>query len=132
MVQTSLLCGCGGDVDCPSCARRERLSREQFGGLRESALRRDEYRCQGCGELDAELILVHHRRPRWNALRFFITLCRTCHPRIHFTARPGYAFVAESPLLYALWRELHRKQPEQLLLTDGHTPEQAGLWERAA
>ena len=128
MTQTSLLCGCGGAVDCPKCARRDRLSREQFGGEREAVLRRDEYQCQACGEVADFLILVHHRKPGVQTRRWMVTLCRRCHVRAHFLHRPSYALWLESPLLYALWRELHRKQPEQrLLLAAPEPPEQLRL-----
>ena len=120
MTQASLLCGCGATLPCERCARRERLNREQFDGNREAVLRRDEYQCQACGELDGRLILVHHR-----TRRLYVTLCRRCHPVIHFTARPSYAMLAETPFLYLLWRELHRGQPEQLPL-EAPAPQQ--LW----
>ena len=94
--QISLLCGCGGAVNCPRCARRERLNREQFGGEREAVLRRDEYQCQACGEVAEELIVVHHRKPGQQTRRWMLTLCRRCHVRAHFLHRPTFALFLES------------------------------------
>lgn len=116
MTQASLLCGCGGAVGCPVCRRRARLNRERFGGEREAVLRRDDYQCQACGELRASLVVVHHRRPGSRQRRHMITLCRSCHARAHFLYRPSFGVALDAPLLYALWRELHRGQPEQLIL----------------
>jgi hypothetical protein len=120
VIQTSLLCGCGssrfsdGGI-CPVCSRRARLSLEDFGGLREQALKRDGYQCQVCGELDPARLLVHHRAPGVQKLDRLLTLCRGCHARIHHTWRPGWAFLSFA-LLRRLWRELHRDLPEQRLL----------------
>jgi hypothetical protein len=129
MMQTSLCCGCGAPLPCDPCARRERLSREKFAGEREAVLRRDEYQCQNCGELAAERILVHHRKPGVQTRRWMITLCRPCHVRAHFLYRASFALVTDSPMLYALWRELHRAQPEQRLLIgqQAHAGEQLVL-----
>jgi hypothetical protein len=51
-----------------------------------------------------------------------LTLCRRCHVRAHFLHRPGFGIANDLPLLYALWRELHRDQPEQLLLLAAPAP----------
>lgn len=116
VAQGALWCGCGREEInsrgvCPTCARREKLSRENFNGLRGRVLARDGYaRC--CGET-ADL-LVHHRRPGWNQSRLMITLCRRCHARIHSTLRPSYGFPEE---LLAFWREIHRDVPVQLRLS---------------
>ena len=134
--QTSLLCGCGGPDNvgrglCSRCLRRARLSRERFAGLRELALQRDSYQCQCCGELDTRLVLVHHRRPGFNRLRYFVTICRRCHVRVHLTCRPCFAF-ATNGLLYQLWAEVHRRTPKQRLLAlleDDKRAYQAGLFE---
>lgn len=123
-----MLCGCGAELPCARCLRRAKLNRQHFAGEREAVLRRDEYQCQACGELDGEEILVHHRTrgARWRKL--MITLCRRCHPRIHFTQRPSAVMVLDWPLLYALWRELHPRQPEQaLLLGQAEAVEQLSL-----
>ncbi len=123
MTQTALLCGCGAPDSrctgfCTRCERRARLSREKFDGLREQALERDDHQCQCCGELDPALVLVHHRRPGHNRLKYLVTICRRCHIRVHLTFRPAFAF-ALHPLLYQLWREVHRRFPRQTLLSFG-------------
>ena len=133
MIQVALLCGCGSPELyrrnlCRRCERRDRLSREHFAGLREEALRRDDWQCQVCGAFG---YIVHHRRPGFNRLRFLLTLCLRCHARVHRTFRPRYAF-ATNPFLYQLWREVHRATPKQTLLAlleDDKRAYQAGLFE---
>jgi hypothetical protein len=136
MEQTALWCSCGRDRiasngRCDTCNRRERLSREMFGGLRGEVLERDGFRCQCCGAI--EDLLVHHRR-RVNRARWMITLRRGCHTRLHRTKYPTFTFPRE---LRELWRELHPEQPEQLCLQltaqYGQMPaEQPALFEAAA
>ena len=131
-------CGCGrAQVNrngvCPRCARRHKLSRERFGGLREAVLARDGYRARCCGARDD--LLVHHRSYDRQRLRDLVTLCRRCHARIHGTLRPPFAFPGE---LLELWREQHPGLAEQmrLQLTPGFSTQiearQAALFERAA
>ena len=120
-MQTALLCGCGSaDLVragfCAACERRDRLNREHFAGEREAVLQRDDHQCQVCGELNPSQVIVHHRRRGMNSRKYFITLCRACHVRIHHTARPGFGFVTMAPFMWLLWRELHPRQPEQRLL----------------
>ena len=127
MTQTALLCGCGTTLNahngqqaacalsCVRCLRRARLSRENFAGLRELVLRRDDWQCQVCGEVDAAQLVVHHRRPGDHRLTHLITLCRACHVRVHRTWRPGYGF-ASIAMLRRLWRESNRDLAEQRLL----------------
>ncbi len=109
--QRALLCGCGAAPGCVRCRRRARLSRENFEGLREAVLRRDDWQCQCCGEVERALLLVHHRRPGWNREQWLVTICRACHVRVHLTFRPRF-----SGLLRRLWREAHRGLPEQRVL----------------
>jgi 5-methylcytosine-specific restriction endonuclease McrA len=128
MKQTALCCGCGCAVPsrgsaCRYCLRRARLNRERYAGLREAVLRRDDWQCQGCGA--REDLLVHHRRPGKNADKWLLTLCRGCHTQIHRTKRPRAAF---APLLRTLWRETHRRWPEQRLLFDARPAEQCKLF----
>jgi hypothetical protein len=100
--QIAFACACGRPLFrrdlCSRCMRRQRLSRERFGGQRESILARDGRQCQGCGELEERKVLVHHR-----SHRRLITLCRRCHP----------------PLLRQLWREQHPGLAEQRELAFG-------------
>ena len=135
----ALWCACGrAQLNrkgvCPRCARRAKLSREDFGGLREQALARDGYRGQCCGAI--EDLLVHHRSYDRRTLRALVTLCRRCHTRIHATWRPSFAFPDE---LLALWREAHPGLAEQMRLPlTAHAAafaieaRQAALFERAA
>jgi 5-methylcytosine-specific restriction endonuclease McrA len=114
--QESLWCSCGCTVvnrhgRCARCQRQQKLSREAFGGNRDRALTRDGRRCQGCGGVKD--LLVHHRQPGLDFLRLLITLCRSCHTRIHRTYRPQFGFPAE---LRNLWREAHPDLAEQLEL----------------
>ena len=119
MLQESLLCGCGAEALrgglCARCDRRERLSRENFSGLRTAVLLRDGCACRICGESNIETLLVHHRKPGVDEMRFLITLCRKCHVRIHRTWRPAWWFLTWD-LLRRLWREANRDLPEQLPL----------------
>jgi len=132
--QRSLLCGCGASKlfargRCSACYRAHRLSREKFAGLREAALIRDGRCCTQCGT--SLQILVHHRRRGENELRWFITSCRRCHPRIHFRRRLPYGV---SPHFRMLWRELHRNELEQLELpffAPAGPTVQTGLFEAA-
>jgi hypothetical protein len=119
MQQVALLCGCGQEALrgglCARCDRRERLSRENFSGLRTAVLIRDGCACRLCGECDLEMLLVHHRRPGVDEMRWLLTLCRRCHNRVHHTCRPGWWFLTWD-LLRRLWREANPDLPEQLPL----------------
>lgn len=124
--QHVLWCNCGNEIvnaagRCATCDRRRRLSLEDFGGLREKALERDGYRCRSCGELDD--LLVHHRKPEVNELRWLITLCRGCHSRVHATWRPWYGF---PELLLQLWRAAHPEIAEQSVLPFIQDPQNGG------
>lgn len=115
-VQRSLLCGCGASTlfargRCKSCYRQFRLSRQKFAGLRQAALVRDGHCCTQCGS--PLKILVHHRRKGQDELRWFVTSCRRCHPRLHFLGRLPFG---ASPHFRMLWRELHPDAVEQLEL----------------
>ena len=61
-----------------------------FGGNRQNALERDNFTCQHCGA--TEYLHVHHidgagvttpKELRNNALDNLLTLCRSCHTRVH-------------------------------------------------
>lgn len=79
--------------------------------LRPARLRIDGYRCVGCRSRHA--LCVHHRR-REERIQVLITVCRTCHARLHhrrvWSSRLGMG------ALYRLWREYHRRGPVQLAL----------------
>lgn len=138
LVQTALWCSCGNsritpNGKCDTCARRDRLSREDFGGLRDDVLERDGFRGQCCGAI--EDLIVHHRRPGRNARRLLITLCRGCHARVERTLSPRYSFPDQ---LRELWREVHPERAEQLCLALSSAAvidlrgEQPALFEAAA
>ena len=64
---------------------RLRLEAKEYEELRLQVLRRDSWRCQGCGTISN--LEVHHRQFRsqsgddveWN----LITLCTACHADVH-------------------------------------------------
>ena len=105
--QLPLCCPCGRSLRlfcggwCRVCYGRRARSRARFGGLREKVLARDHHQCRVCG--GAELLVVHHRRPR-QAYQALITLCAGCHQRLH---RLGAIRRWLPPTLVELWAEQH-------------------------
>lgn len=120
MQQLQICCPCGApDLLakglCAPCYKRWWHNQHFFGGQRETVVRRDGGACTLCGT--RERIVVHHRR------RGLITLCRHCHPRVHFLYQLPYGV---SPLFRALWWELHSKQTPQLelpFIEEWHPPQ---------
>jgi hypothetical protein len=115
--QLSWLCACGrrplelkGPRCCRACYYRRYHSLRFFGGLREAVLKRDRFRCRVCGS--SAPLLVHHREGR-NERRLLITLCISCHVRLH--RYRGFSRWIPKVLL-ELWRETHPGQPLQLQL----------------
>jgi hypothetical protein len=115
--QLALFCTCGrrpvelkGPACCRLCYYRRHRSLRFFGGLRETILKRDRFRCRACGSI-ARLV-VHHRNGD-NQKRRLITLCIGCHTRVHHY-RALRRWVPE--VLLRLWRERHPGQPIQLQL----------------
>lgn len=116
--QQILWCACGragilAQGRCARCYHAWRHSERNFGGLRERVLLRDGGVCPGCGELDPDQVIVHHRRPGIHRLPLLATLCRRCHCRVHRTWRPRYGF---PEYLRVLWREQYPDLAEQLEL----------------
>ena len=116
--QQALLCGCGSAALYARglCRRHywaDQHNQRKFASLRERALVRDGRQCLGCGELDPDRIVVHHRVPDLHRLALLVTLCRACHVRVHHTWRPRYGM---PEFLRTLWREQYRGLPEQLEL----------------
>jgi hypothetical protein len=115
--QLSFLCSCGARTVelktlgcCRSCYDRQYRSRRLFGGLRDRVLKRDQYRCRGCGARSR--LLVHHRDSR-NEEELLLTLCIGCHMRVHHS----YGFRHWLPaMLLRLWREWHEGEPTQYQL----------------
>ncbi len=64
---------------------RLRLTPKLYGNLRQQVLRRDGWRCQGCGA--TANLEVHHQELRSHsgddAERNLITLCVACHSLVH-------------------------------------------------
>jgi hypothetical protein len=115
--QLSWLCACGrrplelkGPGFCRACYYRRYHSLRFFGGLREAVLRRDRFRCRVCGS--GAPLLVHHRGGH-NESRLLITLCISCHVRLH--RYRGFSRWIPKVLL-ELWSEIHPGQPLQLQL----------------
>jgi hypothetical protein len=116
-VQLTWLCGCGrrpvelnGLGCCRSCYYRRYHSLRFFGGLREAVLKRDRFRCRVCGK--GAPLLVHHRDGH-NEKRLLITLCISCHVRLH-RYRGLSRWIPK--VLLELWSEIHSGQPFQLQL----------------
>jgi NMD protein affecting ribosome stability and mRNA decay len=80
-VQLALCCPCGRPEVlalglCATCYTLKRQDEEYFGGLRETVLDRDGYRCRGCGASGRgkRKITVHHRVPGVFRLELMISL----------------------------------------------------------
>ena len=73
--------------------------------MREAVLERDGYRCRVCDASgrDKRSIIVHHRVPGKSVLSLMLSLCPSCHAKIHRT----------KAVLLELWREQHPKGHEQ-------------------
>jgi hypothetical protein len=116
--QLSFLCFCGARTIelktlgcCRSCYDRQYRSLRLFGGLRDRVLKRDGFRCRGCGARSR--LLVHHRDKR-NEEELLLTLCIGCHMRVHHS----FGFRHWLPaMLLRLWREWHEGEPVQLQLS---------------
>jgi 5-methylcytosine-specific restriction endonuclease McrA len=119
-VQLAMHCRCGRETMlahgmCATCYSLRRQDEENFGGLRETVLERDGYRCRVCDApgTGKRSIIVHHRVPGRSELKLMISLCPACHARVH---RTKAVLVAMPPLLLVLWREQHPKGHEQKTL----------------
>jgi len=82
-----------------------RLPDEQWDILRMAALKRDHYTCQGCAKTDLPLD-VHHIIPITkggkNWLSNLISLCRSCHERVHPWLGVKYGFAVAARAIKAL------------------------------
>jgi 5-methylcytosine-specific restriction endonuclease McrA len=103
---------------CATCYTLRRQDDEYFGGLRETVLERDQYRCRVCDAPGRRKrsIIVHHRVPGRSVLHLMISLCPGCHARVH---RTRVVLSAVPPLLLKLWREQHPNGHEQRILDLG-------------
>ena len=118
--QTVMHCPCGNSKVlalgvCATCYSLKRQDEEHFGGMREAVLERDGYRCRVCDASgrDKRSIVVHHRIPGRSVLKLMISLCPSCHAKVH---RTKAALSLMPPLLLQLWREQHPKGHEQVNL----------------
>lgn len=78
-------------------------------------LERDGYRCRVCDASgrDKRSIIVHHRVPGKSVLRLMISLCPSCHAKVHRTIA---VLSKMPPVLLDLWREQHPTGHEQKML----------------
>lgn len=100
---------------CATCYTLKRQDEEYIGGLRETVLKRDGYRCRVCDASgrDKRSIIVHHRVTGRSVLSLMLSLCPACHAKIH---RTKAVLSAMPPLLLKLWREQHPGGHEQVRL----------------
>lgn len=74
------------------CRERTRVNqrllnnKNRFGGNRLRVLERDNNTCTKCGETNKLKLIVHHknRNKKDNRLNNLITLCKRCHPYLHY------------------------------------------------
>ena len=98
---------------CSSCYSMKRQDEENYGGLREAVLDRDQRRCRACPNIERRKLCVHHRVPGVSRLDLMITLCTACHAIVE---RTQIVLSEMTPLLLVLWREKHPEGKEQLYL----------------
>ena len=73
---------------------RRLLKKDQWSRRRKEILRRDGYRCRRCGSTGR--LNVHHKwyiygRQPWDYPdRCLVTLCETCHRRVHLLRTVNY------------------------------------------
>ena len=116
--QRGMFCPCGRSEIlalglCSSCYSMKRQDEENYGGLREAVLDRDQRRCRACPNIERRKLCVHHRVPGVSRLDLMITLCTACHAIVE---RTQMVLGEMTPLLLVLWREKHPEAKEQLYL----------------
>jgi hypothetical protein len=116
--QRGMFCPCGRSEIlalglCSSCYSMKRQDEENYGGLREAVLDRDQRRCRACPNIERHKLCVHHRVPGVSRLDLMITLCTGCHAIVE---RTQIVLGEMTPLLLVLWREKHPEGKEQLYL----------------
>ena len=116
--QRGMFCPCGRSEIlalglCSSCYSMKRQDEENYGGLREAVLDRDQRRCRACPNIERRKLCVHHRVPGVSKLDLMITLCTACHAIVE---RTRIVLGEMTPLLLVLWREKHPEGKEQLYL----------------
>ena len=88
--QRGMFCPCGRSEIlalglCSSCYSMKRQDEENYGGLREAVLDRDQRRCRACPNIERRKLCVHHRVPGVSRLDLMITLCTACHAIVERT-----------------------------------------------
>jgi len=70
-------------------------NKDRFGGIKDLILKRDNFHCQVCG--GEKKICVHHidgtnyiKKNANNGLENLITLCKSCHSKLHWWQRKNY------------------------------------------
>lgn len=68
-----------------ACREKDSMNRRRYGGLHFQVLKRDNFQCANCRE--TEQLHVHHKDEdvTHNTLENLVTLCQSCHKRIHHT-----------------------------------------------
>jgi hypothetical protein len=117
---------------CATCDTLHRRDEANFGGLREAVLDRDSHCCRVCGASGGEKrsIIVHHLVPGRSILKLMISLCPSCHARIHTTRM---VLSEMPPLLLELWLEQHPSGHEQIHLDSqcvDRLQRRSSCWER--
>ena len=74
--------------------RKVKYNKKRFSGNKYIVLERDKYKCQKCGA-DASLVVNHKdgsgrgKIINNNNLDNLVTLCNSCHPKLHWKIRKG-------------------------------------------
>jgi hypothetical protein len=84
----------GFEGDTQKAAYAKYQKSQFWKDIREKVLTRDDHRCQCCGDKDK--LVVHHREYSYDVMSGenldrskIITLCNSCHGKIHFFKRKG-------------------------------------------
>jgi len=80
--------------------------KKRFGGLRSQVLERDKHKCRLCGKdiSGKNMAVIHHKDENKsnNTMRNLISLCKTCHPKIHYSLKE-HQFTSQQ--LKKLWEK---------------------------
>ena len=78
--------------------QRKLNNKKRFGGLRIKVLERDNYQCQMCNKdiSGNSMSCIHHKDENKtnNVMSNMISLCRSCHPKIHYCLKK-YQFTSK-------------------------------------
>ena len=112
--QRAFFCSCGRPLEtrlslCRVCSWEAGHSQRYVGGHRAQVLERDGRCCRTCGA--GQLLHVHHRQPGVHEPARLVTLCASCHARVHRLQSMRYWL---PPVLLPFWEEQHPAAPRQL------------------